>query len=166
MFGYSVDATPANSKYPLKIGYFGSRPAGSIFLSREDNIARTYHVEIAAVVAQADTKWVDNLLSHFDVPGVAGARQGVARRLSTSAIQIIALTRFLSDEGHLPLADALSRSAKLLGANDDGARLASFVRLAFDRDEFMLEIDRRIADAVESVVPRRRGRPPRRIGPP
>jgi hypothetical protein len=44
--------------------------------------------------------------------------------------------------------------------------LASFVRLAFDRDEFMLEIDRRIADAVESVVPRRRGRPPRRIGPP
>ena len=44
-------------------------------------MARAYHIDVASHASDADRKWLDNLLSHFDVPGVEGGRQGVARRL-------------------------------------------------------------------------------------
>ena len=61
-------------------------------------MARYYHLDIAAVAAQADHKWVDNLLSRFDIPGVGSAHQGVARRISTTGVYHIALARLINRE--------------------------------------------------------------------
>src|SRR5438874_2007471 len=65
-------------------------------------MARYYHLDIAAVAAQADHKWVDNLLSRFDIPGVGSAHQGVARRISTTGVYHIALARLINREMAIP----------------------------------------------------------------
>jgi hypothetical protein len=123
-------------------------------------MARHYHVDIAVFAADADRKWVDNLLSHFDVPGVESARQGVARRISAHGIHHIALTWRLASAGGLSLASALAASRELLQAPNAAVQLAPALTLELNRADFLAEIDSRIGEGVESIVPKRRGRPP------
>ena len=123
-------------------------------------MARNYHVDIAAFAAGADRKWVDNLLSHFVVPGVESARQGVARRLSINAIQTVVLVRALASDTGLSIDRALSTANDLLASSDGRVRGdTAWITLQIDRSAFQAEVDRRVAEAVEAVVPRKRGRP-------
>lgn len=122
-------------------------------------MARHYHVDIAVFAADTDRKWVDNLLSHFDVPGVESAKQGVARRVSADGIYHIALVRRLADSAGLPIPAALGLAIRLLAAPDGVVAPAPHLEMRLDRRAFMSEIDSRIADGVEFIVPRRRGRP-------
>jgi hypothetical protein len=124
-------------------------------------MARNYHVDIAAFAADVDRKWNDNLLSHFDVPGVESENRGVARRLSRDAIRTVILVRALAAGTGMPIDRALSAAARLLETRDGRAVSASeWLALQIDRDAFDADVDRRLAAAVEAVVPRRRGRPP------
>jgi hypothetical protein len=120
---------------------------------------RSYHIDIAAFAADCDIKWIDNLLSHFDVPGVQSARQGVARRLSIDAIHTIVLARFLNRDAGLSIERALQAAKDLLAGNGSHP-LSPWVALHFDRAGFTNDVEANVAQAVESVVPRRRGRPP------
>lgn len=122
-------------------------------------MARHYHVDIAAHVANADRKWVDNLLSRFDVPGVDTARQGIARRISPSGIHYIALVRRLTLELSVSAERAVSLTATLLRSDAGQAAVSRVLTIQLDRHRFAQEIDQRLADAVESIVPARRGRP-------
>src|SRR4051812_44871641 len=123
-------------------------------------MARTYHVDIATFAAGCDRKWVDNLLSHFTLPGVESARQGVARRLSIDAIQTVVLVRALASDTGLSVDRALTTATSLL-ASSDGRMTGDtpWLALQIDRAAFHAEVDRRVAAAVEAVVPRKRGRP-------
>jgi len=125
-------------------------------------MARTYHIDIAVFAANADRKWVDNLLSHFDVPGVSAAKQGVARRISVHGIYHIALARLLWSTAGMSVDAALGIARRLLVTDANHLDLADGVALHIDRRAFQSGIDAMIAEAVESIVPRRRGRPPRR----
>jgi hypothetical protein len=123
-------------------------------------MARTYHGDIAAVAADCDRKWVDNLLSHFTVVGVESGRQGVARRLSIDAIRTVVLVRALACDTGLSVDHALTTANSLLASSD--GRVANdtpWIALQLDRAAFHAEVDRRVAAAVEAVVPRKRGRP-------
>jgi hypothetical protein len=123
-------------------------------------MSRNYHVDIAAFAADTDRKWVDNLLSHFDVPGVESQKQGVARRLSIEAVQTVVLVRALVDDTGLATDRALATATRLLDA--ENGRLvgdSGWLTVHIDRAAFDAEIDRRVAAAVEAVVPKRRGRP-------
>jgi hypothetical protein len=123
-------------------------------------MARHYHIDIAVFAAESDRKWVDNLLSHFDVPGVDSAKQGVARRFSQAGIYHVALTRRLWRDAGMSVEAALSAARRLLSEPSGRFLLAPAIELTIDREAFRAEIDSRVADAVESIVPRRRGRPP------
>lgn len=123
-------------------------------------MARGYHVDIAQYVADADRKWIDNLLSHFSVPGVESAQRGIARQISTSAIYYIALVRQLTQHLGLGAGAAVTLAGQLLDRSSVNVPLPIGLELRFDRDAFERDVDRRIADAVESVTPARRGRPP------
>jgi hypothetical protein len=125
-------------------------------------MARHYHVDIAAYVADADRKWVDNLLSHFDVPGVDAAKQGVARRISASGVHHIALTRRLVTDLAISIDRATTLAQALLRTDASHVALSEVLSLHIDRDRFRRETDRRLSEAVESIVPARRGRPPAR----
>ena len=124
-------------------------------------MARSYHVEIARFAAEADQKWVDNLLSRFDVPGVDSSKQGLSRRISDVGIYHIALIRVLTAELEVSTARAVRLATQLL-ATPDAVVVAEDLELAFDRLSFERRIDVRLVDAVESIAPARRGRPPKR----
>ncbi len=123
-------------------------------------MARHYHVDIAVFAAESDRKWVDNLLSHFDVPGVESARQGVARRVSTHGVYHIVLVRRLSSVAGVSIERAVDLAQRLLTTDASHVPLGHALELRIDRHAFQRDVDERIALAVESVVPRRRGRPP------
>jgi hypothetical protein len=124
-------------------------------------LSRSYHVEIARFAADADQKWIDNLLSRFDVPGVDSSKQGLARRISDAGVYHISLIRVLTSELDLSTARAVSLAAQLLSV-PGSVVVAEDLELIFDRDAFQRRIDVRVAEAVESIAPARRGRPPKR----
>ena len=125
-------------------------------------MARHYHVEIAAFVADADQKWIDNLLTRSDIPGVEAAKQGVSRRISADGIRHIALARRLMVELSVAADRAVSLAQALLDSDDSSLGLSDVLSIQIDRSRFDREIDRRLSYAVESIVPARRGRPPSR----
>ena len=129
-------------------------------------MARSYHVDIARHVADSDAKWLDNLLSRFEIPGVAGGRQGQARRLSSDGVVRVALIRRLVLDLGLATADAVIVAGQLLGSAEGTVERSPGLELRLDRPRLEREIERAISDAVETVVPARRGRPPgRRVCP-
>lgn len=119
---------------------------------------RSYHVEIAALASFADQKWVDNLLSHFDVPGVESARQGIARRITQRGLEHIALVRVLARDVGLPLARAVDLAIRLIADPNGVIELTGHLELRFDRLAFDAELSGRVADAAERSTPARRGR--------
>ena len=124
-------------------------------------MARLYHVDIARYAAAADHKWVDNLLSHFELPGVEGGRQGSARRISVDGIQHIALVRLLTRRAR-PLASQRRSPGDATPGRQLGSARASRdgLELRLDLEQLSFEhVERSIADGVESVTPARRGRP-------
>ena len=125
-------------------------------------MSRDYHVDIAQHAARADAKWVDNLLSHFDIPGVESGRQGTARRVSASGVYHVALVRRLTLDLGLNTARAVSIARQLLAGEVAEPHFPVIVglELRFDRSVFEHSVDLAIAEAVESVSPARRGRPP------
>jgi hypothetical protein len=122
-------------------------------------MTRLYHVDIARHVASADHKWVDNLLSHFAIPGVQGGRQGSARRISADGIAYIALVRTLNRELGLSVAAAVRVADRLLGAKTTELSIGNGLDLRLDLAAFHSSVERAIADGVESITPVRRGRP-------
>jgi hypothetical protein len=122
-------------------------------------MARLYHVDIARHAAGADRKWVDNLLSHFSIPGVDGGRQGTARRISADGIRHIALIHLLARDLDVSVAAAVALATRLLALPSVTLSLGAGLELRLDREQFERHIERLIADGVESVTPARRGRP-------
>jgi hypothetical protein len=105
---------------------------------------------------------VDNLLARFELPGVHAAGQGTSRRISNVGVYHIALISQLAATLSLPLETAVRIAARLLGADSDAFVAFRGLELHFDRAAFVASVDERIAEAVESVVPARRGRPVKR----
>src|SRR5690348_7405107 len=99
-------------------------------------MARHYHIDIAVFAAESDRKWVDNLLSHFDVPGVDSAKQGVARRISAHGIYHVALVRVLSRDAGMSVEVALAFARRLLTTDANHAELADGLELRMDRRTF------------------------------
>ena len=125
-------------------------------------MARLYHVEVVRHAANTDLKWVDNLLSHFEVPGVQRWRQGVARKISLDGIYHVALVRRLNRELHLPVSAAVTLAKRLLASESGHPVVVSGIELRIDRPALEAEVDRRVDEAVESSTRPRRGRPPQR----
>jgi hypothetical protein len=125
-------------------------------------MARSYHVEVVRHAADIDLKWIDNLLSHFEVPGVQRWRQGVARKISLDGIYHVALIRRLNRELHLPVSAAVTLASRLLAGESGHPVVVSGIELRIDRPALEAEVDRRVDEAVESSTRPRRGRPPQR----
>ena len=123
----------------------------------------SYHIDIAGYAANADRKWVDNLLSHFEVPGVEQGRRGSARRVTQAGLYHIALVRVIARELGSPLRTSVALAATLMRTESPELPVMGTLVFKFDRDGFQREVDARVAEAVEAIVPARRGRPPARM---
>ena len=125
---------------------------------------RAYDVRTVAVATTTSAKWIDNVLSHYSLPGVLGGRQGVARQVSDLGILAIELTRLLVNNADMAMARAVALVDRVLAARDGNVvslELASGISIQLDLGAIERELRQRIVDAMESVAPVRRGRPRR-----
>lgn len=100
-------------------------------------------------------------------------RQGVERRISVALIEDLFLTRELSLGLSIPTKDAFRIARLLLGRSPGSGRpdlaaefigslpVGAFLQLGTDVTALRQEVQARLEAAVETVVRRRRGRPPK-----
>lgn len=122
-------------------------------------MARAYTVVTVALALNTNTKWVDNVLSHFTIEGVAQTRQGIARKISTEAIFRLALIQELSSGLGMPLKMAVAASGNL--AQNGSSMVGAGVSLRLEREAALLDLQSRLDYAVESAPLPKRGRPPK-----
>jgi hypothetical protein len=104
-------------------------------------------------------KWIDNILSHHDVPGVTQRRQGVARRLELEGLVVLGLASSLIHELGISIAPAL-RIATALVQNNGSFESQRGIAVTVDLSAFRTQVIERLATAVEIAPVPRRGRPP------
>src|SRR3954468_23721093 len=94
---------------------------------------RSYDVAMASLAIDAPLKWTDNVLSQHDVPGVAVARRGIARRIPYTTLLHLALTRELHALLGLSVREALPLARQLLSLDGPVGVQRGSVQLVVDR---------------------------------
>ncbi len=123
-------------------------------------MARAYTIATGALTIGTSVKWLDNVLSHNRVSGVAQERQGVARRLTVDGLVVLALAVLLIRELGLPTSKALALADRV--ANNEGRYMVpQGLTLALDLTLFRAELLKRLERAVEIAPVPKRGRPPK-----
>jgi hypothetical protein len=113
----------------------------------------------AAVALGIDRKTLDNAISRLGSAVVPRGRQGLERRIPANLLPIIALALDISSHLGTPIREAFPLAQRLMsGQRDIGPRLS----IHADIDRIQGEISARLESAIETVVRRPRGRPPRR----
>jgi hypothetical protein len=127
----------------------------------------------AAEILRLDQKSFDNLLLRIGPDAVPPGRQGVERRIPVALIEDLLLTRELSVGLSVPTREAFQLARRLLGRSPGSGRpdlhaafvgslhVGEFIQLGSDISLLRQEVQARLEAAVETVVRRRRGRPPR-----
>lgn len=123
---------------------------------------RLYSVAVISLAIRVPAKWTDNLIAHHSIPDVRSRTRGVSRGVSWSGLVRIALIREL----HLVLGcgvrEAVALADLLLRAPTGAASPSPWLTLTLERASFEQELQRRLADVLESAPRPRRGRPARR----
>jgi|ERR1700730_2863137 hypothetical protein len=121
-------------------------------------MARAYTIATAALTLGTSAKWLDNVLSHNRVSGIARERQGVSRRLTIEGLVGLALTVLLMRELGLPTAKAIMIAENL--AKTEGRYIApQGLVLTLDLSLFRATLFERLESAVEIAPAPKRGRP-------
>ena len=122
-------------------------------------MARAYTIATAALALGTTAKWLDNVLSHNRVTGVAQDRQGVSRRLTVEGLLVLALTALLIQELGLPTSKAIGVAQDL--ASNQGRYIArQGLNLELDLLSFRAQLLERLESAVEIAPIPTRGRHP------
>lgn len=136
---------------------------------------RAVTASTAADILQLEQKAFDNLLLRIGSDAIAPGRQGVERRIPVLLIEDLLLTRALSAELGVPTREAFLLARRLLGRSPDSGRpdlsagfvgslhLGEFIQLGANIAALREQVQARLESAVETVVRRRRGRPPRQL---
>jgi hypothetical protein len=121
---------------------------------------RAYTVATAALALGVSTKWVDNVLSHNTITGVAQARQGVSRRLNIEGLLSLYLVLLLTNELGITLTVAI-RLAEELATREGRSVTPAGVNIHLDLESHRNRLLSRLEHAVEVAPLPRRGRPPK-----
>lgn len=128
---------------------------------------RTYGIRLAALALIVPLKWIDNLLSHHELPGVIRSRQGVERRITEEGLLAIEMVRLVSAEIGAPLTRAAHIVRSALRARSSGPMTypaGQGVAVVFDVARIEGALRERIIEAMEFVARIPRGRPRRDRG--
>lgn len=123
-------------------------------------MARAYTVATAALALGTSVKWLDNVLSHNRVSGVAQERQGISRRLTVEGLLVLALAVLLIQELGLPTPKAIVL-AEDLAKNEGRYTVQQGLNIALDLPSFRIRLLENLENAVEIAPVPKRGRPPR-----
>jgi len=120
---------------------------------------RVYTVATAALVLGVSVKWLDNVLSHFSVPGIVQERQGVSRRITIDGLLQLSLLHSLVYELGTTLVAATQIAQRLAAAGF--VELSQGITIRADLDALRANLIDRLEHAVEIAPVPRRGRPPK-----
>lgn len=121
-------------------------------------MARAYTIATAALTLGTSVKWLDNVLSHNRISGIARDRQGVSRRLTVEVLVGLVLTVLLMRELGLSTAKAIAVAEKL--ARNEGRYIAPHgLMLSLDLSSLRADLLERLERAVEIAPVPKRGRP-------
>ncbi len=121
-------------------------------------MGRAYTVATAALALDMPVKWLDNVLSHNDVQGVAQLRQGVSRKLSIEGLLVLAVASSLVQELGTPMARAIGIAHALL-KTEGRYESPQGINVSLDLPRFRITLLERLENAVEMAPAPRRGRP-------
>ncbi|MEX2154793.1 MAG: hypothetical protein WD825_15735 [Gemmatimonadaceae bacterium] len=127
-------------------------------------MARVYSAKLVALTVGVQPKWLDNLLSHHDLPGVSRSRQGLERSINDDGVLAIEVVRALVSELEVPIAKAVSIAQAALAARSPSEMrfvVEPSVSVLFAVLEIEHRLRERIIEAVEAVAHVPRGRPRR-----
>ena len=122
---------------------------------------RAFDVAAVALAMRVDRKLLDNVLSRHVVRGAAKGRQGISRRITPEAVVTLAITLDLMSALSLTAAAAIALAERVIDAPQGELRLTDDMTLRVNLERTTREVAERLRAVGESVVPRRRGRPPR-----
>lgn len=121
-------------------------------------MARAYTIATAALTLGTSVKWLDNVLSHNRVSGIAREHQGVSRRLTIEGLVGLALAVLLVRQLGLPTARAIA-VAENLAKNEGRYIVPQGLMLTLDLSSFRADLLERLESAVEIAPIPKRGRP-------
>jgi hypothetical protein len=119
---------------------------------------RAYSTYTVAAAIDVSPKWLDNLLSHHDIPGVTGGVQGVNRVLSADAVVVLRVAECIMAACGARVKPAVDAATAIV--REGAIQMAPGLRIVLDVSVFRVDLDGRLMDAVESAPRPRRGRPP------
>jgi hypothetical protein len=129
-------------------------------------VQRAYDVRASALALGIQSKWIDNLLSRYHLPGISRGRQGVQRRISSEGLVAIELARVLSCDLRIPIRVATELVETALAnrvGNATTLAVASGISLVIDVGAIEKRVGAQVVTAMETVTHVRRGRPRRVI---
>lgn len=114
----------------------------------------------AAFALGIHKKDLDNILSRYPVRGFERRTQGLARRLSLASIEQVAIAIDLTRDFSIPIPTALLLAEEALGSRE-GVIASPHGHLAIHADlpRIRRGLQERLSDAIEHMIPPRRGRP-------
>ncbi len=120
----------------------------------------SYDIATASFAVGAPRKWVDNVTSHHDVPGIQRHRRGSGREFSVDGIRSLSVIRALILELNLPIRKAVEVARTIQMGGEGEIVLCEGLRLRIDHMVLMRGVRQRLLEAAESVPRVRRGRRP------
>ena len=121
---------------------------------------RRYDSAAVAFALRVSPDRLDNLLSHHRVAGVVSGRRGLARRVGLDSVTVLAVALDLIENCAIPTREALRLAERLAQSPNGEVAISESVTLRIDLPRAAQSVAARLDDAVEVVVPQRRGRPP------
>lgn len=119
----------------------------------------TYDLATTAFAVGAPRKWLDNLTSHHDLPGVQASKRGVSRAFSFEAVVLVSFIRALTNDLGVPVWRAVELAIAINGDPAGRLALADGIAVSVDTDALARQVQRHLLEAAESVPRIRRGRP-------
>ena len=126
---------------------------------REFVFVRAINSATAASVIGLDHRAFSNMIGRIGPSELPEGRQGLARRIPVSLLPRLLLTAELMQQFGIPSGEAY-RVAQTI--EQGTPTTGQFVSIRANLEAIRMHIDTQLEHAIESVVPRPRGRPPRR----
>jgi len=121
---------------------------------------RLYHTAAAAFAIGRSAKWLDNVLSRYDIDGVTRQTQGLSREIPVDALTVLHIASDLCFDLDLSVAQAVHLAQELATSADGTVVLSSGLRVQVDLTRVRRSLEQRLLETVETHLRPTRGRPP------
>ena len=125
---------------------------------------RTFDSRVVAIALGVSPKWLDNTLSHHQLPDVDRSRQGRPRRITQQGVLALEISRLLIQHWGVTVWRSAEIARALMARRTNGESrfdASTDVSLLLDLDAIEARLRDQIVAAVETAPRIRRGRPPR-----